>query len=136
MSVILENKRKTPGITNPKDLKNNPFSAPEGFWIRCNQCSNILQHSKLEENLMVCPECSHHFPISARQRIKWLADNYQFNELDNDIKTQDILNFKDSKSYPERLVSSQKKTLLNDAFVSAEVKINKRAVQCHLLPLQ
>jgi acetyl-CoA carboxylase carboxyl transferase subunit beta len=127
--VNLENNRKTPGIKNPKDLSNNPFSAPEGFWIRCDDCGHILQHNKLEENLFVCTECAHHFPVGARRRLEILADAGSLKEVDFSVESQDVLNFRDSKTYPERLGASQNKTKLKDAFVSVEAKIEKRPVQ-------
>ncbi len=127
--MILENNRKTPGIKNPKDLVNNPFSAPEGFWVRCDSCGSILQHNKLEENFHVCTECQHHFSLGARKRIELLCDSSSMSEKDSDIEGRDVLNFVDSKSYGERMTASQSKTNLKDAFVSAEAKLFKRPIQ-------
>ncbi len=120
--------KKTPGIKQPKDPNQSPFAAPEGFWIRCEDCHAILQQSIVAENLHVCTECNHHFRIGARERLKIVCDPGSFEELDLDLKPRDVLGFFDSKAYVDRLKAATKKTQLNDAFVSGRAQIKGKNV--------
>ncbi|NCN27490.1 acetyl-CoA carboxylase carboxyltransferase subunit beta [bacterium] len=128
--MVIFKDRKTPGIKGPKEIEGkNPVVAPQGFWVKCPECSEILQQPKVGENLDVCPECEFHFRISARRRIELLCDPGAFVEKDTSLLTTDILEFSDSQKYPDRLKASRSKTRLNDAFVSGEGKVKGRSVQ-------
>lgn len=116
--------KKTPGIRSPKDPDSHPFTAPDGYWVKCDECSTILQKSVLENNHDVCTECSFHFRITGHRRIELLVDPGSFVEKDTQLETSDVLEFVDSKPYPQRLDAAQKKSGLKDAFVSGTAKIN------------
>ncbi len=109
---------------------------PEGLWIKCNNCNEILYHTELEENLNICPKCSYHHTLSARERLKSLFDenlnvedieevgnatNISSDDSNKDIASNiiplDFLNFKDSKFYSDRLLDIQKKTAETDALI-------------------
>ena len=95
----------------------------EGLWTKCPQCGKPIWNADLEANLQVCPYCSNHFKIGARERIHMLLDpGYEF--VDGDLRSTDPLNFTDLKAYKDRLRQAQKKTGLNDAIVNAVGKIN------------
>lgn len=83
---------------------------PEGLWLRCPECSTMIYRRQMEANMHVCPECSHHYRISARQRIEQLADDETFVPMFTDLRAGDPLNFVDLKKYPDRIVAEQKKT--------------------------
>lgn len=85
-------------------------SVPEGLWMRCPSCAGMIYRRQMESNLHVCPECEHHFRISARQRIEQLADPDTFVPLFTELRAKDPLNFTDLKSYPERIKREQIKT--------------------------
>jgi acetyl-CoA carboxylase carboxyl transferase subunit beta len=96
---------------------------PEGLWHKCPTCQTVLYKTDLEKNLEVCSNCSFHNRISARYRIKILLDTpYQIEHGDK-IKPIDPLKFKDTKSYQERLISTQDKLEENDALIVVEGKI-------------
>ena len=122
-------KKTTPGIKSPKDPKNSPFSAPDGFWVRCSECQAILQHTFVEQNDHVCTECGHHFRIGSRRRIEMICDPGSFAELDQELAPRDILNFFDSKSYVDRIAASSRKTRLKDAFISGQALLKGRVIQ-------
>lgn len=122
-------KKTTPGIKEPKDPKTNPFSAPEGFWIRCGECHAILQHSVIESNASVCTECGYHFRIGARRRLDLICDPGSFTELDQKLEPNDVLGFYDSKPYSERITAASKKTRLKDAFIGGEAMLKGRKIQ-------
>ncbi len=88
---------------------------PEGLWVKCNSCKEIIYRKEVERNLKVCPKCNYHFRISARERISLLADEGSFIEMGQDLTSKDPLNFKDKIPYKERLKDSQKKTNIKDA---------------------
>ena len=103
-------------------------SIPEGLWIRCDACSAILFRRSVENNLEVCPECQRHFRVSADQRITQLVDPETFEAFDENLSSQDPLEFVDLKSYKDRLVEAQKKTKKNDAIQTGYAFIKGRKV--------
>ncbi|NDG83776.1 MAG: hypothetical protein EBX52_01910, partial [Proteobacteria bacterium] len=95
---------------------------PEGLWGKCPQCGEIIQTRQLQDNLSVCAECDHHLRISAVDRVLILTDENSFVSYGDDFKSNDPLQFDDSKPYRDRLAQSMKSHKLNDAFAnSAEV---------------
>lgn len=96
---------------------------PEGLWIKCGSCSEILQSKVLKEHLQVCPECSNHFRVSAAERIFMLTDEGSFDEYDTDLVSTDPLDFQDLKSYRDRLRSAATSTGLKDAFIAGKTKL-------------
>ncbi|MEK7683661.1 MAG: acetyl-CoA carboxylase carboxyl transferase subunit beta, partial [Nitrospirota bacterium] len=69
---------------------------PEGLWVKCDNCKEIVYKKEIDKNLKVCPKCDYHFRISAKERIELLADAGSFVEFDADMCSGDPLNFKDS----------------------------------------
>ena len=92
-------------------------SVPEGLWIKCPACDAVLYRAELERNLYVCPKCSHHMRIRARERLTRFLDPGSAVELGGNITPEDPLRFKDSKRYKDRLVSAQKATGEKDALI-------------------
>lgn len=90
---------------------------PEGLWRKCPSCSEVLYATDLQQNHQVCPKCGHHNPISARERIDLLLDADGREEIGAEVKPNDILKFKDSKKYPDRLSAARKETGEDDALV-------------------
>lgn len=101
---------------------------PEGLWMKCESCKEIVYKKEIDKNLKVCPKCNYHFRISAKERIKLLADEGSFTEVDAGITSGDPLNFRDSISYRERIKENQKKSGLKEAVISGEALINGYAV--------
>lgn len=97
---------------------------PEGLWVKCDNCKEIVYKKEIDKNLKVCPKCDYHFRISAKERIELLADAGSFAEFDADMCSGDPLNFKDSLPYPERLQANRNKSSLSEAVVSGEAVIN------------
>jgi len=90
---------------------------PAGTFRACPTCTSVIYGRKLEEALSVCPDCSHHFPLSARQRIRLLVDPGTFEERDAMLQSRDPLEFTDSKPYRERLRALQLATGSGEAAV-------------------
>jgi acetyl-CoA carboxylase carboxyl transferase subunit beta len=90
---------------------------PEGLWVRCDGCQATVFRKQVEEALGICPECGHHFYVSAETRIRQLLDEDSFEEWDRELKPCDPLKFSDKKSYKQRLKDEQKKTGLSEACV-------------------
>jgi acetyl-CoA carboxylase carboxyl transferase subunit beta len=99
---------------------------PEGLWLRCPDCGDMLFRKVVEESLHVCPGCQYHFRISARTRIQQLLDEGSFEERYADVEPVDPLKFVDKKSYKDRLNAEQKKTGNPDAVVCGKGFIKGR----------
>ena len=92
-------------------------SVPEGLWIKCEACDAVLYRAELERNLYVCPKCSHHMRIDARERLKRFLDPDSASEIAVGVEPEDPLRFRDTKRYKERLLAAQKATGESDALV-------------------
>jgi acetyl-CoA carboxylase carboxyl transferase subunit beta len=93
-------------------------SVPEGLWIKCPACDAVLYRAELERNLNVCPKCSHHMRIGARERLRALLDPEPISEIGAGVMPEDPLKFKDSRRYRDRLAQAQKATGETDALVA------------------
>jgi acetyl-CoA carboxylase carboxyl transferase subunit beta len=91
----------------------------EGLFEKCPSCDAALYVRELEESSQVCPHCSHHFRIGARQRLALLYDEGKYDELDSEVVSGDPLNFTDTKPYKERLAQARRKTGLPEAVINA-----------------
>jgi acetyl-CoA carboxylase carboxyl transferase subunit beta len=96
----------------------------------CPSCHSHYRDDELEQNLWVCSQCGHHFPMRARPRIASLADPGSFVEEAADLHSEDPLHFFDLRPYTERLAEAEMKTGLADAMVIGRATIEKR--QCEL----
>lgn len=101
---------------------------PEGLWQRCPGCQQTIYKGEAEKLLGVCPECDHHFYVSARERIGQVLDAGTFEEWCAELMPADPLEFKDKKSYREKLVIEQKRTGLTDAAIVGTGMIRARRV--------
>jgi acetyl-CoA carboxylase carboxyl transferase subunit beta len=90
---------------------------PEGLWIKCPACDAVLYRAELERNLQVCPKCSHHLRITARERLRRFLDPGSQQEIAADVEPEDPLKFRDSKKYRDRLLVAQKHTGEKDALI-------------------
>jgi acetyl-CoA carboxylase carboxyl transferase subunit beta len=93
-------------------------SVPEGLWIKCPACDAVLYRAELERNLNVCPKCSHHMRIGARERLRAFLDPEPISEIGERVRPEDPLKFKDSKRYRDRLSQAQKTTREQDALIA------------------
>ena len=92
-------------------------TVPEGRWSKCESCEAVLYRADLEKNLYVCPKCSHHKRVSARERLDWLLDLEGRYEIGAEVVPVDTLKFKDSRKYIERLDEARTETSEEDALV-------------------
>src|SRR3954470_23762236 len=99
---------------------------PEGLWLRCPECGDMLFRKVVEEALHVCPNCQYHFRVGARTRINLLVDPGSFEERYADVEPADPLRFTDKKAYKDRLKSEQQKTGNPDAVVCGKAFIKGR----------
>lgn len=113
-------------VKNPKlkNVKKLAGTTPVGLWKKCNQCGEILQAEKLEENLHVCPLCDYHYRISAYERIAVMADENSFEEISPDLISNNPLQFQDKMPYAQRLQAAIKTTGIKDSTVCGTATIN------------
>ena len=83
-----------------------------GKWVKCDNCKEIIYKEELHQNFSVCPNCGKHFRLSARRRIKQIADEGTFEEIGKDILTKDPLNF---KGYMKKVEGLREKTKIDEA---------------------
>lgn len=104
---------------------------PEGLFVRCDGCSEVVYGRAVRENLEVCPRCDFHLRVSARDRIEMLADDGEYRILFGDLRSNDPLEFQDRLPYRERLRRGAAATGLDDAVLVARVRIERTpAVLC------
>jgi acetyl-CoA carboxylase carboxyl transferase subunit beta len=101
----------------PKAKSSQKHNIPEGVWVKCSSCNAVLYKAEVERQMSVCPKCDHHMRISARKRIDGFLDQGERLELGAEFEAQDILKFKDSKRYKDRISAAQKNTGEKDALV-------------------
>ena len=101
---------------------------PDGQWIKCSACDEIINVKQLELHYWVCHKCNHHFRIGSKEYISLLIDEGTFKEFDKKMKSADPLNFQDTKKYTDRINSAIKKTGLNDAVRAGIGKIDGKKV--------
>lgn len=98
--------------------KSKKREIPEGLWTKCPKCATMIFDKELDEHLKVCPKCSHHFPIGARERINALVETCSFEEMDAQMTSVDALKFTGVAAYTDKLKEYQKTTGLKDAVIT------------------
>ncbi|MFN3587446.1 MAG: acetyl-CoA carboxylase, carboxyltransferase subunit beta [Moraxellaceae bacterium] len=99
-------------------------SVPEGLWRKCPKCDAVLYEPELDRSQNVCPKCDHHLRINARERLDMFLDQEGREELATDLVPEDLLKFRDSKKYKDRLAAAQKETGEKDALVVMRGHLN------------
>ena len=90
---------------------------PEGLWVKCDSCRQILYNKELARNFKICPKCHFHFRLSAPERLRMLFDDGEYVELDANLRSSDPLKFRDSKKYRDRLRDAEENVGTSDAIV-------------------
>ncbi|KTD21125.1 acetyl-CoA carboxylase, carboxyltransferase subunit beta [Legionella londiniensis] len=93
---------------------------PEGLWVKCQGCNEVLYSTELIKNLSVCPKCNHHHRITARQRIEQFLDRTGQEEIARELEPVDRLKFRDSKKYKDRISQAQKSTGEKEALIAVK----------------
>lgn len=110
--------------TLPKTTKSSGRKEiPEGVWAKCTSCDSILYKAELEKSLNVCPKCDHHMRVSGRKRLEHFLDEGDRQELGTQHEPKDILKFKDSKKYSDRISAAQKASGEKDALVAMKGRL-------------
>jgi acetyl-CoA carboxylase carboxyl transferase subunit beta len=103
----------------------------EGLWVKCDDCKQILWKKDMENSLLCCPKCNHHFKMGSRARLEMLFDDRRYKEHDIGLASTDPLQFEDSKSYSDRLRQAERNTGLKDALITGEGQLEGRpAIIC------
>ena len=106
---------KKPKLGGGKSKKRD---IPEGLWVKCKKCGNLVYDKELDETLKVCPRCQYHFQIGPRDRVLSLVEPGSFEEMDANLVSVDILGFAGMASYVSKLADNQKKTGEKDAVLT------------------
>lgn len=116
--------RLIPSIGSDRVSNTSKSKVPDGLWNNCPACEAILYQPELEKSLFVCPKCDHHLRIGARTRMSIFFDGGSFQELATNVTTKDILKFKDTKSYAQRIKEAVSSTGEEEAIVIAKGKLD------------
>ena len=108
----------------PKEAVEKSVAIPEGLWIKCDDCKEIVYRKEVEANLNVCPKCGYHFRLSARERFEILFDDNKYKEFAGDIRSSDPLEFRDTKRYRDRLRVYEQRVGKGDAVLCAEGRLD------------
>ena len=103
--------------------KGKASRVPEGLWVKCPGCAQVIYNKDLSTNLNVCPKCTHHFRMTATERLRMLFDG-DWSEHDPDLVSTDPLEFTDTKPYKARLKAGIEATGLKDAVITASGTID------------
>ena len=118
--------RKTKYVTvRPEGNQSERRDIPEGLWIKCPRCNEILYTKELEKNFKVCQKCNYHFRLNAKERIGMTADEGSFQELEHDLTTINPLNF---PNYSEKIAAVQETSGLKEAVLVGEATIGGNPV--------
>jgi acetyl-CoA carboxylase carboxyl transferase subunit beta len=90
---------------------------PEGLWVKCDSCRQILYNKELARNFKICPKCGFHFRLSAPERLRMLFDDGEYVEHETELRSADPLRFRDTKRYRDRLKQSEESVGTSDAIV-------------------
>lgn len=121
MAWFRRSKEKIAAETQKKEM-------PDGMWVKCDECGEIIHKKELEQNLYTCAKCNHHFRIGSREYVEIVLDPDSFKEHDRKMRSVDPLRFVDTKRYRDRTPEAIKKTGLYDAVRWGTGNINKRHV--------
>jgi acetyl-CoA carboxylase carboxyl transferase subunit beta len=118
-------KTKKPKVAPSKEQRS---AVPEGLWVKCDGCREIIYAKELERNLRICPKCGYHFRIGARERLALLLDADSAEELFSSVRSADPLQFKDRKAYKQRLKDYAKSSGEEEAVIVATGSIEEAPV--------
>jgi acetyl-CoA carboxylase carboxyl transferase subunit beta len=120
-------RREQQPIESPKERR----IQTEGLWVKCDDCKQILWKKDLENSLLCCPKCNHHFKMGSRARLEMLFDDGHYTEHDAGLASTDPLQFKDTKRYSDRLRQAERNTGMKDALITGEGQLEgKPAIIC------
>ncbi len=101
----------------PKQPRERQSKVPEGLWVKCESCRQILYNKELARNFKICPKCGYHFRLSAPERLRMLFDDEKYVEHDGELRSADPLRFRDSKRYRDRLKHYEETAGHSDAII-------------------
>ena len=109
----------------PKEPRQNrPSKVPEGLWVKCTACREIIYAKELQRYVKICPRCGYHFPLSATERLRSLFDGESFTVVESELRSGDPLHFKDSKRYRDRLKQYEESVGPEDAAIVARGSVD------------
>lgn len=99
-------------------VKVKKVQIPDGRWMRCVNCNELIDAKIFGREFKVCPRCKYHYKMTARERIAMMIDGGTFEEWDTELLPADPLNFVDTKSYSDRQKEAEKKSGLSEAVLT------------------
>jgi acetyl-CoA carboxylase carboxyl transferase subunit beta len=110
--------------TSKEERQAKKVQIPEGMWVKCNNCKEIVYKKELDRSLKVCPKCDYHFRIAAGERLSLLSDDGSFKEMFTNIRTANPLMFTDTMPYEDRIRQNRERSKSDEAIICGESTIN------------
>ena len=107
-------------VSEERNKQSSSVSVPEGLWIKCPKCGEMVYREDVISNAYVCPKCGGYFRISAKRRIKMIADKGSFKEWFAGIENSNPLDYPD---YPQKIEDLKEKTKMDEAILIGEATI-------------
>jgi acetyl-CoA carboxylase carboxyl transferase subunit beta len=111
------------GKRNYSTVKVRKRDIPDGLWLKCPECNEIIFKQELDNSLNICSKCGYHFQMTRKDRIAMLAEEGSFQEWDEDLSSVDTLGFTGTASYTSKLEDNVKKTGYKDAISCGRARI-------------
>src|SRR5260370_37704281 len=108
----------------PKEPTEKQTTIPEGLWVKCDDCKEIVYRKEVEANLNVCTKCGYHLRLTARERFDILFDDKSYKEFAEKIRSSDPLEFRDTRRYRDRVRVYEQRVGRGDAVLCAEGKLD------------
>src|SRR5437763_15051197 len=109
-------------------VEQKQVAIPEGLWVKCDDCKEIIYRKEVEQNLNVCTKCGYHFRLTARERFDLLFDEKSYKEFADKIRSSDPLEFRDTKRYRDRLKVYEQRVGRGDAVLCAAGTLDRMSV--------
>ena len=113
--------KRSPSESSPQEpMVTSKRELPDGLWVKCPKCGEVLFTKNIEENARVCTTCEYHFRISARARLKLLIDENSFEEWDSEMISEDPMEF---PGYKDKLLEAQEKSEMMEGVLTGRAAI-------------
>jgi acetyl-CoA carboxylase carboxyl transferase subunit beta len=116
------------GKRNYSTVKVRKRDIPDGLWLKCPDCNEIIFKQELDQSLNICPKCGYHFQMSRKDRVAMLTEPGTFQEWDEDLTSVDTLGFTGTASYASKLEENMKKTGMKDAISCGRAQMGRHDV--------
>lgn len=101
---------------------------PEGLWIKCDGCGELLYKEDVKQNHYSCYKCGKYFRITTKKRLRMVIDKGSFEKWDEGLANENPLDYPD---YPEKITALKERLGIDEAVTCGMCTIHgEEAVVC------